>query len=82
MPTVAKRRLMPFIEVGPNRYAANDKRYIASAKMATINTFGPSGSLKKKNIVLEQTMAVAANMINETFFDLKYGFAIGSSMSI
>lgn len=49
---------------------------MTSAKPATIRRFGPSGSLKKKNSILEQMMAVAANIINEIFFDLKYGFAI------
>lgn len=61
-------------------YAAEDKRYTASARAATIKRFGPSGSLKKKNSILEQMMAVAANMINEIFFDLKYGFAMVLSM--
>ena len=61
---------------GLNTYAAKDKKYTAIAKAATIKRFGPSGSLKKKNSILEQMMAVAPNMINEIFFDLKYIFAI------
>ncbi len=61
---------MPFILDGPNIYAAEDKIYTASAKPATIIKFGPSGSLKKKNSILEQMMAVTANIINEIFFDL------------
>ena len=61
---------------GLNTYAAKDKRYMAIAKAVTIKRFGPSGSLKKKNSILEQMMAVAPNMINEIFFDRKYIFAI------
>ncbi|HEY4324985.1 MAG TPA: hypothetical protein VGN20_13400 [Mucilaginibacter sp.] len=67
---------MPFILDGPNIYAAREKKYMASAMPITINRFGPSGSSKKKNSILEQMMAVTANIINETFFDLKYGFTM------
>jgi hypothetical protein len=67
---------MPFILDELNIYVAEDKKYTASAKPATIKRFGPSGSLKKKNNILEQMMAVAANTINEIFFDLKYRFAM------
>lgn len=67
---------MPFILNGLNRYIAEDKRYTSSAKPKTIKRFGPSGSLKKKNNILEQMMAVAANSINEILFDLKYRFAM------
>jgi hypothetical protein len=61
---------------GLNTYAATDKKYTANAKAATIKRFGPSGSLKKKNSILEQMMAVTPNMINEIFFDWKYIFAM------
>jgi hypothetical protein len=61
---------------GLNTYAAKDKKYTAIAKAVTIKRFGPSGSLKKKNSILEQMMAVAPNSISEIFFDLKYIFAI------
>ena len=67
---------MPFILNGLKIYAAEDKKNTARAKPATIKRFGPSGSLKKKNNILEQMMAVAANIINEIFFDLKYRFAM------
>jgi hypothetical protein len=72
---------MPFIFDGLNIYAAIDKKYTVRAKPATIKRFGPSGSLKKKNSILEQMMAVAANIINEIFFDLKYRFAMLLPMS-
>jgi hypothetical protein len=49
---------------------------MAMAKAATIKRFGPSGSLKKKNSILEQMTAVAPNMINEILFDLKYIFEV------
>jgi hypothetical protein len=67
---------MPFIGNGMNIYAAKDKKYIASARPATIIRFGPSGSLKKTNSILEQMIAVTAKIINEVFFDLKYRFAM------
>jgi hypothetical protein len=73
---------MPLILDGLNIYAADDKRYTGSAKPATIRRFGPSGSLKKKNNTLEQMMAVAANIINEIFFDLKYRFGMLLLISI
>ena len=73
---------MPFILDGLNIYNAEDKKYTASAKPPTINRFGPSGSLKKTNSILEQMMAVAANIINEIFFDLKYRFAVLLPMSL
>ena len=61
---------------GLNTYAAKDKRYTTIAKAATIKRFGPSGSLKKKNSILEQMMAVTPSIINEIFFDLKCIIAI------
>ena len=61
---------------GLNTYAAKDKKYTAIARAATIKRFGPSGSLKKKNSILEQMMAVAPNISNEIFFDWKYIIAI------
>jgi hypothetical protein len=67
---------MPLSLDGPNRYAAEDKRNIASAKPVTTTRFGPSESLKKNNNSLEHTMAVAANSSNDIFFDLKYRFAV------
>ena len=73
---------MPFILEGPNTYAAYDKKYTASAKPKIIKRFGPSGSLKKKKSILEKIIAVAANMIIEIFFDLKYRFAVLSPMSV
>jgi len=57
---------------GLYRYAARDKKYMIIAKAVTIKRFGPSGSLKKKNRILEQMMAVTPNSISELFFDLKF----------
>ncbi len=74
--------LTPFILKGLNIYTAKDKKYTASARPTTTKRFGPSGSLKKKNSILEQMMAVAANIITEIFFDLKYIFTVLSLMSV
>jgi hypothetical protein len=71
MPTAAESRLIPFIGYGMNKYATTDKQYIISANPVTIIRFGPSVSLKKKNSILEQMMAVTASAVNEIFFDLK-----------
>jgi hypothetical protein len=75
MQITAESRLRPCIWEGMNLYAANDKRNTAIARPATIKRLGPSGSLKKKNSILEQMTAVAPNIIKEIFFDLKYIFA-------
>ena len=53
-------------------YAARDRRYTTAAATVTMSKFGPSGSLKKKNMTLENTRDVVPNIINEVFFDLKY----------
>jgi len=44
---------------------------IAAIPMTTTR-FGPSGSLKKKNIALEHKLAVTAKINDVMFFDLKY----------
>ncbi|WP_090524333.1 hypothetical protein [Mucilaginibacter sp. NFR10] len=67
---------------GPNTYTAQDSKNTASAKPPTIKRFGPSGSLKKKNSNLEQMIAVTANIINETCFDLKYKFIVFLPMTL
>lgn len=48
-------------------YAAKDSTYTMTAATITTSKFGPSGSLKKKNSVLENTMAVMPNMNIECF---------------
>jgi len=60
-----------FVE-GLNKYTANDKKYIMAAIPITTRRFGPSGSLKNKNIILEHTIDVIPRISNEIFFDLKY----------
>lgn len=55
-----------------NKYTVKDKKYTTSAITVTISKFGPSGSLKNTNIILEQTIDVMAKISNEIFFDLKY----------
>jgi hypothetical protein len=51
---------------------------------ATITTkrFGPSGSLKNKNIVLEQTIDAIAKISNEIFFEMRYIILIISKIVI
>jgi hypothetical protein len=82
MQITAESRWMPFILIGPNRYATEDKKNTARAITATINRLGPSGSLMKKNSNLEQIMAVAASISSEIFFDLKYRFGVRLSIAV
>lgn len=79
MPIAAESLLMPFILIGLNVYAADDKKYSPNARPATINRLGPSGSLKRRKSILEQMMAVAAKITSEVLFDLKYKFAMLSA---
>ncbi|WP_413667154.1 hypothetical protein ACEN9X_21865 [Mucilaginibacter sp. Mucisp86] len=71
-----KSLLNPFIFNGPNIYAVQDNKYTTTAAAATIKGFGPSGSLKKKNSSLEQTIAATAKITNEVFLVLKYKFVM------
>lgn len=57
-----------------DKYSAKDKKYRIAAITVTMSKFGPSGSLKKKNINLEHARAVIPKINNEIFFDLKYMF--------
>lgn len=45
---------------------------MTAASTVTIRRFGPSGSLKNVNMILEHTMAVIPKIRSEIFFDLKY----------
>lgn len=73
---------MPLILVEVKLYGTEDKVYTASVKPVIIKGFGPSGSLKKKNSILEQMNAVTAKISNEIFFDLKYKSAVLLPISI
>lgn len=55
---------------GLNKYAAKDKKYMTAAITMTTRRFGPSGSLKKKNIALENTIDVSARINSEVFFEM------------
>ena len=54
------------------KYTAKDNKYIMIAITTTTRRFGPSGSLKNKNITLEHTKDVAPNMSSGVFLNLKY----------
>ena len=62
---IASQNLVGLLAEEPNTYAVRDTRYITAAVTITISKFGPSGSLKKKNSVLENTIAVIPKMSNE-----------------
>ena len=73
---IANRNLLILVFESWKKYANRDKKYTTTAIPITMSRFGPSGSLKKKNISLEHTMAVIPKIINEVFFDVKYIFVI------
>ena len=53
---------------GYNKYTAKDKKYMITAIPVTTSKFGPSGSLKNKNIARENKIAVTPRITNEIFF--------------
>jgi hypothetical protein len=55
-----------------NKYIVKDKKYMITAIPITTSRFGPSGSLKHKNINLESKTDVTNKISNDIFFDLKY----------
>jgi hypothetical protein len=55
-----------------NKYTAKDKKYTMTAIPVTTSKFGPSGSLKSKNITLEHRIDVATKISSGVLFDLKY----------
>jgi hypothetical protein len=52
-----------------NTYASKDTQNMIAAAPITTSKFGPSGSLKSKNITLDNVKAVMPKMSNEIFFD-------------
>ena len=59
-----------------NKYDDKDTTYTIAAITITMRRFGPSGSLKDRNIILEQAIDVIPRMNSEVFFDLKYIFSM------
>lgn len=55
---------------GLNAYTAKDKRYTIVAIPKTTKRFGPSGSSKKKSVVLEHAIAVMAKIKSIVLFDV------------
>ena len=68
--------MRPVLVEGFNLYTAQDKKNMNNAVTEVTRRFGPSGSSKKKNIVLEHAIEVMPKISNETFFDFKYIFLI------
>jgi hypothetical protein len=56
---------------GLNKYTTKDKKYTIIAIAITTKRFGPSGSLKNRNIALDKRTAVTANITNGSFFEGK-----------
>src|SRR6516162_5480160 len=67
----AERSLLSPVGKGMNDHTSNDEKYRIAASPVTTSKFGPSGSLKKKNNVLEHTTAVIPSVSNDVFFDAK-----------
>lgn|GEM_PF-3012289 len=58
------------------KYAAKERRNTMAAAPTTTKRFGPSGSLKNRNITLEKTSDVIARIRSEIFSDLKCIFKL------
>lgn len=61
-----------FFSEGLNAYTAKENTYMIIAIRITTKRFGPSGSLKNKNIDREHITAVMLKMSSEILLDLKY----------
>ena len=73
---IANRILLRPVIEGINEHTNTDAKYRTIAKTIIMSKFGPSGSLKDMNIVLEDAIAVNPRIINEAFFDVKCIFVI------
>ena len=73
---IAKRSFLVAVTAGVNLHAMNDALKSISASTVTMRRFGPSGSWKKKNNVLEHTSAVITRRSNDVFFDSNGIFVI------
>ena len=67
----AERSLLSPVVKGMNDHTSNDEKYRITANPVTTSKFGPSGSLNRKNKVLEHTSAVIPSVSNDVFFDVK-----------
>lgn len=69
---IANKSLLKPVVGELNRYTTKDKKYTITVVTITIRRFGPSGSLKNRNITLEHTIAVTNRIMSEILFDLRY----------
>ena len=67
----AERSLLSPVVKGMNDHTSNDEKYRITASPVTTSKFGPSGSLNRKNNVLEHMSAVIPSVSNDVFFDVK-----------
>jgi hypothetical protein len=67
----AERSLLSPVVKGMNDHTSNDEKYRITASPVTTSKFGPSGSLNRKNNVLEHTSAVIPSVSNDVFVDVK-----------
>ena len=67
----ANRSLLRPVVEGMNDHTIKDEKYRITAIPVTTRRFGPSGSLKSKNNVLEHTRDVIPRISNDVFFELK-----------
>lgn len=69
---IANRSLLRAMVEEVNIYTSNDRKYMIAAIPILTTKFAPSGSLKNKNIIFEQTIDVIPKINNGVFFDVKY----------
>lgn len=65
--STASQNLLDSLAEEPNAYAVRDTVYTIAVATRTTSKFGPSGSLKKANSVLENTTEVMPKMSSERF---------------
>jgi hypothetical protein len=68
---IGNRSLLRPVVEGMNDHTIKDEKYRIAAIPVTTRRFGPSGSLKSKNNVLEHTRDVIARISKDDFFELK-----------
>lgn len=62
--TIVNKSFLSKVARGLEKYTGKDKKYMTRAIPVTINKFGPSGSSKNTNIILEQTIDVIPKIRN------------------
>lgn len=66
---IATRSFLAFVIEKLNKYTEKERKKKIAAVPRTMSKFGPSGSLKKKNISRERTTAIILRINSDIFFE-------------